>query len=349
MLKLIFYIIWVANIILVVLKRKSKFLSALSFVLSFVVLAGNTYNLDYMTYYWSYTHQDFDTLDKGYQLLCRIFIKIGLDYQAMLMVLQSMMLIVLWLCIRSITNNYNVFWALYFFAQQFIDVIQFRNYIATVFLMGSLFLLKNGKRWMSFLILIGAVGFHKSFALYIPFVLLYNNRRIKVQFNHIASVLILTFCILYPLNAIAKINVFSVLLSALNVPERYSYYITGTRYGSVAFFFLYLINLYCINSVKENFWKNTDDAIGDVVLKINLYSAVVLPFLIVNTNVYRLYRNLNLMNFIFISAALGRSKKLTKRYYYEIGKILLMGMIWKALFMTNPSIYVDIYTNNILL
>ena len=72
MLKLIFYIIWVANIILVVLKRKSKFLSALSFVLSFVVLAGNTYNLDYMTYYWSYTHQDFDTLDKGYQLLCRI-------------------------------------------------------------------------------------------------------------------------------------------------------------------------------------------------------------------------------------------------------------------------------------
>ena len=43
MLKLIFYIIWVANIILVVLKRKSKFLSALSFVLSFVVLAGSAH------------------------------------------------------------------------------------------------------------------------------------------------------------------------------------------------------------------------------------------------------------------------------------------------------------------
>lgn len=349
MLRIVFYIIWIANIVLAVLKRKSKIISALSFVLSFVMFAGNTYNPDYMTYYWSYIYQDFDTLDKGYQLLCRIFIKMGFDYQAMLMVLQSIMLVILWLCLRSVTSNYNVFWALYFFAQQFIDVIQFRNYIAAVFLMCTVFLLKNGKRLLSFLALIVAIGFHQSFILYVPFLFMYNNPKIKIRFEYVAGISVLTFGVFYLLNAIAKINVFSVLLIVLNVLERFSYYITGTRYGSIVFLIPYLVNLYCIKSIQRNFRESLSTSTGDIVLKINLYSAIALPFLIVNTNVYRLYRNLNLVNFIFIAASMGYGKKPTKKYYCELGKVLIMGTVWKILFMTNPLIYSDVYTNNLWL
>ncbi len=151
MLKLIFLYYLGCQYYISSFKTKIKFLSALSFVLSFVVFTGNTYNLDYMTYYWDYTHQDFDTLDKA---VSAFYVEFLLDRTRLSSNAYGTSKVWCWLfwrlCIRSITNNYNVFWALYFFAQQFIDVIQFRNYIATVFLMGSLFLLKNGKRWMSF-------------------------------------------------------------------------------------------------------------------------------------------------------------------------------------------------------
>ena len=77
---------------------KTKIKISFSFIVRVVICCAFWKHIQSRLYdiLLSYTHRDFDTLDKGVSAFyVECFIKIGLDYQAMLMVLQSMMLIVL--------------------------------------------------------------------------------------------------------------------------------------------------------------------------------------------------------------------------------------------------------------
>lgn len=353
MLRILFLIVWSLDIIALILKQKSKILAAISFVMSFILCAGNNSNPDYLIYYWNYLYNNDNGskgLDIGYRFYCSIFRSLGLSYQQMLIITQIILLFLLFVSIRKITDNWCAFWALYFFAEQFIDIIQIRNYMATIFLLIAICFLHEKKKNASIIVVLIASTFHLSFALYLPFIVLYGSSRyvkIRDYYKKISVVFLITYATFYLLN-ILGINVLGKILRQFIFFDRYSVYATTrTRFGSIIYVGLYFLTLWCIYNDRQKESQVLFDW-DSIISNLNLYISIILPLLVINTNAYRLLRNLNIINYAYFAFVLDTKFRDIKSYWKFAFKCLLTCLAWKINFIySNNRIFTTIYENNL--
>ena len=125
----------------------------------------NPYDLNYENaIYYGYS------TDYGYSLFSYCFYNLGISYGAFRSISTVIFLLILYFTIRKITDNtYWVFWG-YFLSVFIMDIIQVRNFMAEVILLGGFIFYAidekhGGKKFLICDIL--ASGFHSSFLLYI--------------------------------------------------------------------------------------------------------------------------------------------------------------------------------------
>lgn len=349
MLRIVFYFIWFSNILLMVTKNKSRIISILSFILSFVLFAGNNMNPDYMVYQWGYNQHTFEGFEFGFKFLSLQAQHLSLDYQGMLMLVQLVSLVLIWICIRVITSNINAFWAMYFFSQQFIDIIQWRNYFASVFLLCAVTLLYKNKKFFSLIFVAIACSFHITFFVFVPFVLLYNKKaKLKIKNIYIiAFVIITTYIIGYTINLISNIDILQNSVQVLGMNNRYQYYGIGTRFGSILPFAIYLIDLYLILwiSRSEYFLSNN---LANIIVKLNVFVGIFTPLLLIDINFYRIFRDINIINFVFIAYILDKNTVVDKLYIKQLCVVFVMCTLWKLMTLEQGTIiFSSIYNNNL--
>ncbi|MFR0496452.1 EpsG family protein [Limosilactobacillus reuteri subsp. suis] len=356
MLKFIFYLIWFTNIILVIAKKRSKIISFFSFIISFVMFAGNNSNPDYVVYQWAYDQHNIEGFEPGFKFLVSIFQSLSLNYQEMLMVIQMISLIMIWICIRNVTPNINAFWAIYFFAQQFIDIIQWRNYIASVFLLCAIILLYRDKRVLSLLFTIFASSFHITFSIFVVFVLFdiirkdSSKARIKNSYIIVIGAIIVIYAIGYVINMFSGNGISSTMITQiLGMDARYQSYSGSTRFGSIIPFIVYIFDTYTILWICKSKLQ-LDKKLTTIIVNLNLFVGLFTPLLLIDINFYRIFRDVNILNFVFLAYVLDKNKVIDKTYIEQITMFLLMGSLWKIMtILQGAIIFSSIYDNNLWL
>lgn len=356
MLKLIFYLIWFANIVLVIVKKRSKIISLFSFIISFVMFAGNDSNPDYVVYQWAYNQHNIEGFEPGFKFLVSVSQSLALNYQEMLMVIQVISLIMIWICIRNITPNVNAFWAIYFFAQQFIDVIQWRNYIASILLLCAITLLYRNKRLLSLLFTIFASSFHITFSIFIIFVLFNIIRknsfkiRIKDSYIIVISAIIVIYVIGYIVNMFSGNAISPTMMTQiLGMDDRYQSYSGSTRFGSIIPFIMYIFDTYTILWISKSKLQ-LDKKLTTIIVDLNLFVGIFTPLLLIDINFYRIFRDINILNFVFLAYALDKNKAINKTYVKQMTMFFLMGSLWRVMTLLQGAIiFSSIYDNNLWL
>lgn len=193
----------------------------------------------------------------------------------------------------------------------FMDSMQVRNSSAICFLLFGIYCLAtyNGKKGKMFFLLAIFTAFmiHTSFIFYFIVILYngYNNKRLKsvvIKIIVISSIVlsIITFINGHRIPYIEKI--YSLLLK--NTDSRNSRYLTSGSYGFLYPLFVYLISLNLFNKLENNINNKNNNKYRFIEISHLMaeLSVIFIPFIMMNMNYYRFFRNT--LYFLIISTSL---------------------------------------------
>lgn len=359
MVEIIYFIILFMCFGCMLMNHKSKIIGLLGAIGGFIIFAGNNSNSDTNLYLFSFMTDDYERYEVGYKLYYSLLKTVGItDYQTTVIITFCVLGIIVYLVMRKITNNYVTVLCLLFIAELFIETVQIRTMIAAVFLFVAIYMysIDGKKRALCFGII--SSSFQMAGLFFVPFFLfgiitkegLHLKGKNKYKFIGLFLVMYLGLLLC---NNILNINLPLIIIETIGrkiaMLKHASYYFGGTAWGSVQFVVLYFANLLTIWYFRANS-RCPETTYSDVIMDINIYAALSLPFLFVDMNFYRFFRMLNLSNFIYYANVLEQSKKncLTVRNAGMIGIICISQTLWVASYLMRvPEIYTDIFLNNL--
>lgn len=357
MIRIIYYVMLIIGLYCLLYNNKSKIAAILITIGSFFIFAGNNLNSDYNMYLYSMMSEDYDRYEVGYRLYYSIFNMLGIkDYQITVIVTFIILGILVWRASERITDNYVVVLFLLLLSEMFIGTVQFRTMIASVLLFVAIVTYQYGKK-RALLIAIISSTFQMVTIFFIPFfiigLLMKDSWVIKEKGKY--GLVIGAFCVymvLLLLNNLLHINIPLIAISFLahkwGAFEHVTYYFGGTAWGSLLFVGLYFMNLFTVSYLREHS-KVLNNQYSEIIFNINIYAAFSLVLLFVDMNFYRIFRVLNLSNYVFIAWNLGLTKKrcVTIRYLKMIGAVCISQLFWIWNYLDRvPEIYNDIFKNN---
>lgn len=135
-----------------ILFHRSKIVYALLAIYIFIVMALNSYNPDYNSYYLIFENPSSAQEEIGYKWLCAIGSKMGLSYDQFHGIIVVLSLILLMKGIKKLVKkdsgrNNNFALASYMFFPMMLDVVLFRSFISGCIIIYSLHYLYEKKCW----------------------------------------------------------------------------------------------------------------------------------------------------------------------------------------------------------
>ena len=116
-----------------------------------VLYGWNTGNADYMNYNIAYYYNAVSNInwskEVGFQLLCKLFYKFGLQYNQFLVIISIIGLLLITSTVRRYTKNVAFILATYFIFPFMLDVVQVRNFMAMAIVVFALRFLIERKKW----------------------------------------------------------------------------------------------------------------------------------------------------------------------------------------------------------
>lgn len=362
MVRLIFYLVWGINIIFLYRNKDSKILATLSFVTTFIVFGGNNNTADYQSYKMMYETGDLQTLEPGYVLFCNICKALGFEYQLLVFILVTIVLVLIAIMMKEIEGEYSLLFSALFFFETFMGIVQIRHYVATMFLAMALIQIKKKKRISAIMWNALAVSFHVATLLFLPFFLFYKNRLfdIKKVLRLLVYCCFICFFTVFIINLVSGVNILTLVAKTALLyigSKQKALYATTTRFGGLLYTMLYVIDLWSVYYVQKKTKTNRGIPLNEydiLVRSVNLYVAVCVPFMVVSTIFYRFFRMVNIMNYIYFAHCFNSKefavKKTTLQYYKCISLIMASCMMWKIFHLvSNPEIYQCVYKNNVFL
>lgn len=353
MIKYMFYIIWFINIILVISKKKSKIVTVVSVMISQLLFYYSTNSGDYQNYLNDYQYQK-ASFEYGYNFLTRIAFTLGLTYNEFLFVLSVACFAIILFVFSKFTNNYHIFFSIYFIYQLGVDINQFRNFLACTILFCYLYSLYRKKRILALILIILAISMHNTMWFYVPLLFIDDNILKNDKLLKFIGLLISLCCVFlkYNSNIFVVLSSFaSSLISDTGYEEKIGYFSTMSENGYLVYFVLHAINIfiiiignyYLIKNIQDKDKKEQLGRLYHFVLFINIYAILSFPLIILNMSFYRLYRNIFLLNIVFICVCRDSFKERSKHYY----KFVIMSIV---IFFTYkiPLVHLSSSLNTIL-
>ena len=354
MLEIIFYTVWILNILSVIFKIKSKILDVVSFFILIIIFGGNTMNSDYIIYereYYIYNSE----FEMGYEIISQIALRVGLNYNQFLFAIGIICYSIVLKIFTKYSSFYAVFYTIYFSVFMFYDIIQVRNFICMTFLVVALDLLIERKRLLSFAMILLAAQFQIIAYIYIPLCILDIHKKRTKYFYRNCVLLIFLFCVFIFIKG-NNVPLLKQLITYMMGEDSSKLYYLGNKvnYGFLVSYFLQFLNVILvylckqISKGKENLSKYKINFI-ECCCTINLYGFIAFPLVMVNHNFYRIFRNFCVFDIIIVGIlfdGFGKEKKykLSEKDISLLGYIFIFCILWRFLIMYKYSDFTQIET-----
>ena len=313
MVAVLFLFFWILNLVLVLLQKKNAIVAAISFSLIVVICFMNTTTGDYGSYYYRYVNNCYTQLEIGFVWLMKAGSIVGLSFNQFQGIVCVISLLIILFVFSKFSDNYNLFFSLYFIYQYFYDIDTLRNFLARAILVMALYWLFNRRRALFLVGVICGCFIHRSLVVYLPLVLFdFDSTRSKKTIYFI-SVFILLICTVSFLTGsrfeFIEEFFFSFIKNA-GITERVAHYFSKTtRFGFLIYFFLHFVNLMLVKYSIEQLRVigcESDRKFGDFCLFVNLYLIVFFPLIMLSTMYFRFFNNIMVLNFILYSVVADR-------------------------------------------
>lgn len=337
-LNIVFYTIWLLNIAFTILKKKSKLLSTTSFLMVAYLYMTSNSTTDYNNYMYIYANSELYSgiIEPGYLILMKFFNLLGVDFNIFYGEIAIICLLIILYVFNKFSDNYQLFYSVFFMYKCFESYNIIRNYIMQAFLLlGIYFLIKSEKG--KYLISCGLAFLnHRTAISYLPMVAYNEKKPFSMRFIKYFSLVIALLCVFIFLTGNNFQWLYSLVssLAGDSMAEKVDYYFTtSTRLGFLLYFVLHLgdilichtcqkkvINSYERESLQYKLFKFTQFA--------NLYCLVSFPLIMMNMNFYRIYCSIHFLNMINYSVILDSHKGTTRRYYRDLIMIFLLNLCY---------------------
>lgn len=368
MLSILFYIIWIANIIFCILRKRSKILTLISIIFTILLFAGNTGNGDYLIYYREYNLNGMESFQLGFSMLAKICLFFHLSYNGFLLVVCLICYGLVFRYLKEYTMNFSCFFSLYFTILIFYDINQVRNFIVACILTIAIIKLSKGRKKEYLFLIILACFFHVIAIIYIPFVLINPENTSFPYLYKLLLVLVLGFCLIIFFNG-NEIPLLTKFLKSFfedtGLEDKTVYFMKKMRFGFLLTFTMDFFNIMLV-SISKKIMKNNNyfcknkkyEFLTNTVYAFNLLTICSFPLQMINHNFYRIFRNLNIINYFIASMTIDsftyKNKDLyTRAYFMYILILFLYSIFWMVSIMYkyqagNTQILMILHNNVIL-
>lgn len=303
-----------------------------------VIMGGNNSNPDAPVYNTIYNMGLNYTKDPGFAHIMVFFSSRGWPYEMVRLLLVFVGLVLVSFTVKKyVPARYRSFtYLLYFVFPFFMDAVQLRNFLVMCILTFSFPLLNNRKisDKLIYIVLIWLASTLQQVAsVYYLLVFLYyviKNKKLKYIFLKVYKTLLVLILILGWNPKI--ISIFSNTVNSYmgnDFVDLSHYLVVSTKWGWIIYWLNIFINIFLLKlSVvySKNYeamypferarlsYKLSD--LAEFILYVNLTYIFILPFIVINVDFYRIYRNFSILNYIVytnIILTYGKKSQFLKR------------------------------------
>lgn len=295
----------------------------ISIVIIMLLLTIFKYNYlypDYFAYYNAYNSISVFGLDGntqmelGFRILCKCATFFNLEYRQFYLVLEIISFILIYSTISFFSKNKLVPLILYFVFPFALDVVQIRNFLAGAIVVFSIRYLtsKYSKKYILLYVLLNLI------AISIQMTMVYYLILIIVRiFKNKGTFGIMLLGIITLVVIGGKI---SALLSDYSLTSRYTVYISNqlNPIGSLSVIGLLLLSTF-LTFTFSYYMTGAEKSIAVTVFRINLLMLSLYPIFFVNTDIFRIFRNLIIINSCVFANSISsfrRSNSILLLYYF---------------------------------
>ena len=296
-------LIYIILIIAGIINKKSHFLFIITFLFAWILIAGNYQNADYGQYVQRYGWGKDILVDFGFSFLCQFFLNFGFEYQGFKAVVSFICLLMIFRSINKL-SPYSSFGAALFLLFPFvIDVTQFRNFIAYSIVFYAIpFLFHEGRNNVIkyVIIVLLASSIHATSLFYLLFVF----SKIKLNKYHVITCVIFAFVVKETLKAYLTIKYETGKLD--DMPQ-------SSLAGALFNVFIICMTVLMIwYACKRNRMHRSICYVKDLKyrfeydktwLMCNMLLFMLIPFVMDSGNYERIYRNIAVLNMLFVYGA----------------------------------------------
>jgi len=331
--------------------RNSKIVSFLSMVGIIILMAGNTYNSDMLIYKNAYNYNiEIDTFERAFVFIMSIFKKMHFTYEAFLFVVYTSCLLINVYITNKFYGNLHCMLFLYTVIQLAVDTTQFRNYIASTLLVVSIYYIYRKKIFQALIYMLIAISIHRVFLIYLPLVLIGRYQKYFILVAKYSAVIIIGLAVFMHFTNGSFLA--EVLFKVFQESGKEGYFLTSMGVGFWLYCILHILNIVLLLYFRRQIKSEQLIEIFDYCLMINLYAVISFPLLTMSMSMYRIYRNLNVFNFICFSILYNSTKRnaITNKNLKYGMLLLIFSFIWLASYLiVGSNIYNYIFENNILI
>lgn len=356
MIVFLFYSIAIINFLVGTVRKKNTLLAILAFVVIFIIMTYNSDGPDINNYIFGYvnsTSGETSFAEIGYNSLMRLGAKFDLGFYAFRSIISLISLFLLHSTIKFYKVNENCILGLYMFFLFFMDTIQMRNFVVEILFIFSTRYLYNDKRFSTLkylLCIFIAALFHAIAPVYL--ILLFckyvHNRKVY------SAMFVFSICsfLFFTLFRSSLNGIVIFVTSMAGVKMSYSY--TATRYGFIPIICIYFGCLFIMlyNIKRIGVIDKKSELILRSTLNMHIVVALLLPLILINTNFYRIFRNITLLTLIWLCRLQNTLVNNRARNLSIPMLMIIITAIWwiidVVLYNSIEWIIVPIFDNNLL-
>lgn len=363
----IYYIVILLNLVCLLTNKKNKFIQVISFLFIIVLMAGNTWNGDYIgyeNYYNGYADPHFQD-EYGINLVFAVGNAIGVSYQCVLFFIFLVCLLINSYVAKKMDSNMHVFYGVYLVFGILADTVVMRNYIALTFLTLAIYHMLNNNKKCFLIYLCIAFLFHKTMLFFFPLILInLNNKDMRKIIKYFGTTIVMLCFLVFALGG--RFQFLALIIANIMGYGEGNIYLTGTtRYGFLLYFMVHLATIFVIYMSKMTLVKRYERSVSiderlelenkitvlEKMLTINFYVIAIFPLIMISVQMHRIYRNILIVNICSLGLTSNSfsNNKVSKSYYQYLAWILLFTVIWRVLYIfENPTCYKAIMENNLI-
>lgn len=337
-----------------IIKKDSKVLFLITFLLLWILVTFNYNNADYNMYQRLYNlygnSQGFMSSEILFQVFCKIGNFFGMSYRVFRAIYSTITIVLLANSFKHLTKNCSIVSGLYMIFPFLLDAVQIRHFMAIALVIyGLRFLVTDNNKdiWKYIVCNILAIGFHYIAIFCLLFVILKFFENKKILIFCIALDLILIILI------ISGIGV-TILSYILPMEKVQAYFITNQYKTSflimcIATIIQILTIIYAniisaiwnkkyINNIyeeEENKNIEKEKKIIDIILKINTLSLLLIPTFFFNIQMYRMSRTILILDYIMLGISLGKKNRKDNIFLIFFTIIILICFLYLRVIQNN--------------